>query len=518
MAAHLLRLRLDLLLGALRGDARHVTRVLLALLALIVVVAGVVIGTLRLQTAGVDVAAAVTIVAGSALTLGVFAAAFMGGIDDQLDPRRFAVFGLSPLSVAGSTFAAGILSLPVLALIVVAVAVGRLWVGLGASVALTIVAAVLGALTCALTAKVALAFAGLVLPGRRSRELAGVFLVAVLVVVIPTALFFVSLEWNGQVPSALREAVEVLSVTPLGAAWAIPAASLSGSLTGPLLVAIATVLGLGALWVWLVHRLLTTAERPVVARERGGLGWFALTPSTPAGGIAARSLIYWLRDPRYIVNLAIVPVVAVVVIVPLLIVGVPPAYVALIPAPLMALFFGWIAHNDLAYDSTALWMHVASAVRGASDRIGRLVPVLLVGLASLAVVVPLTVSLHGRWAILPAMAGVCASLFLSGLGLSSLASVVSPYAVSRPGDSPFQQPQRTHGGLSQGVVLVGALVLSVPALWWGWRAVAVDVDETWPALWAGLAIGLVVLIIGVVAGGAVFERRGGRLMEFAEST
>ena len=47
---------------------------------------------------------------------------------------------------------------------------------------------------------------------------------------------------------------------------------------------------------------------------------------------------------------------------------------------------------------------------------------------------------------------------------------------------------------------------------------AVDVDETWPALWAGLAIGLVVLIIGVVAGGAVFERRGGRLMEFAEST
>ena len=74
-------------------------------------------------------------------------------------------------------------------------------------------------------------------------------------------------------------------------------------------------------------------------------------------------------------------------------------------------------------------------------------------------IVAVTVSLHGRWAILPAMAGVCASLFLSGLGLSSLASVVSPYAVSRPGDSPFQQPQRTGGGLSQGVVLVGAVAL-----------------------------------------------------------
>ncbi len=30
-----------------------------------------------------------------------------------------------------------------------------------------------------------------------------------------------------------------------------------------------------------------------------------------------------------------------------------------------------------------------------------------------------------------------------GLGLSSISSVLAPYAVSRPGDSPFQQPQRT---------------------------------------------------------------------------
>ena len=95
---------------------------------------------------------------------------------------------------------------------------------------------------------------------------------------------------------------------------------------------------------------------------------------------------------------------------------------------------------------------------------------------------------------------------------------MSPYAVSRPGDSPFQQPQRTHGGLSQGVVLVGALLLSAPVLWWAWRAVAIDAADAWPALWSGLSIGLVVLIIGVFAGGAVFERRGGRLMEFVEST
>ena len=43
---------------------------------------------------------------------------------------------------------------------------------------------------------------------------------------------------------------------------------------------------------------------------------------------------------------------------------------------------------------------------------------------------------------LPALAGICLSRFLCGLGLSSIASVVAPYAVSRPGESPFRQPPR----------------------------------------------------------------------------
>ncbi len=75
-------------------------------------------------------------------------------------------------------------------------------------------------------------------------------------------------------------------------------------------------------------------------------------------------------------------------------------------------------------------------------------PVLLIGIPILAVTLPLAVVAHGRWAIFPAMVGVCAALFLAGLGLSSISSVVAPYAVSRPGDSPFQQPQRTGSAAS----------------------------------------------------------------------
>jgi len=271
-------------------------------------------------------------------------------------------------------------------------------------------------------------------------------------------------------------------------------------------------------WVLLVRRMLTTTPRPIAVRERGGLGWFTLFPGTPAGAIAARSLVYWMRDRRYLVNIAVIPVAALLTILPLMVVGVPASVIALVPVPLMALFLGWLPHNDLAYDSTAIWMHIAGAVDGVSDRVGRLVPVLLFGVPLLAVTVPLAIWVHGDVNTMPALIGVCAALFLSGLGLSSIASALSPYPVTRPGDSPFQQPQRTGGTAAQALVLLGALAAAVPALWWGWLSLTVDLGDTWLALWAGVIAGVVVLVSGVLLGGRVFSRGSSRLMEFAEAT
>jgi len=517
VVAHVLRLRLDLLLGALRGGRRQTVRTLVGGAVIAVVVVAVCIAAWRLHASSEDAAFAVTIVAASALTLGFFVTVLVGGVDDQLDPRRFAMVGASPREIAGVTLLASAISVPALALIVVAVALSALWTDRGAPVWASIVSAVLGVLTCLLLAKIGLALASMV-RDRRSRELTGVFLIALIVVVVPVVVFLASLQWTQGVPSALVAAVDLLALTPLGAAWALPERALSGGAAAPAVIAVLSVAVLAALWFWLVDRLMTTTERPGAARQRRGLGWFDLTGGTAAGGIAARSIIYWFRDPRYLVNMIIVPIASALTIIPLLLVGVPFEFAVLLPAPLIALFLGWLPHNDLAYDSTALWMHIAGAVRGAADRAGRLVPIAVVGVVLLAVAVPVTISLHGRWAMLPAMAGVCASLFLGGLGLSSLTSVIAPYAVSRPGDSPFQQPQRTGGGLSQAVVMFGAVLLSVPALWWAWLALTVDESWAWTALWGGAGIGAAALLIGIFAGGAVFDRTGERLMEFAEST
>ena len=509
-----------MMLGALRGDRDDVLR---RVVGLVVLIAGTIFAAVNASGLGeVDrlTAGIVTVLAGSAITLGFAVGPPVTASVDPLDPRRFAVVGPEPRPLAGALLLAGFLSVPVLAVLVLAISVAIAWSEQGASAFATIASIVLGVTTCVLLARVSMALGALVKRPRQSRELAGVYLVAVLVVVVPVAVFLGSLEWRGSVPTQLVSAAEVLAWTPVGAAWGIALAPTPGAAVGSAVVAVATVAVLTAVWFVLVRILLTTTPRPVAVRERGGLGWFALLPGTPGGAVAARSLSYWLRDRRYLVNIVVVPIAAVLSMIPLLVAGVPIEVAALLPVPIMALFFGWLPHNDLAYDSTALWMHIASGVRGLSDRIGRLVPVLLIGLPILAVSIPLAIVAHGRWAFLPALIGVCAALFLSGLGLSSISSVVAPYAVSRPGDSPFQQPQRSGSGgvLAQGLVMLGSLLAASPALWFAGRALASDTGDAVVALWVGLAAGILVLVVGVVVGALLFERRGTRLMEFAEAT
>jgi ABC-2 type transport system permease protein len=522
VAAHVLRLRIALLLGALRGDSAHVRRTVLGLILLIAATGVACWAVLTLRDAAASVVLAVIVLGGSAVTLGFALAPLIAGATDPLDPRRFALLGLPSGRLAAVLAVAGFLSVPTFALIAVSVCTAIVWAEHGVPWPAAATGVILGVATCVLLARVCMALTALFLRERRSRELSGLFALTVLVVVVPVGVFFASLEWGGRVPTQLARAISLLSLTPLGAAWAFPGRVAQGGIESAapaLLVALATLVVLTVLWVMLVRRVLSSTERPVSVRERGGLGWFTVAPGTPGGAVAARSLMYWLRDRRYLVNILVIPIAAALTTVPLLVVGVPPEIVALVPVPIVALFLGWLPHNDLAYDSTAVWMHIASGLRGVSDRVGRLVPVLLIGIPFLAILIPVAVSLHGRWALLPAMVGVCAALFLCGLGLSSISSVVAPYAASRPGESPFQHPPRTGAGsaIAQATVMLGAIALSAPALWWGWLAATGETEAATMALWGGLGIGLLVLIVGIAIGSAVFERRGGRLMEFAES-
>ncbi|MDJ1113529.1 hypothetical protein [Microbacterium dauci] len=516
MVAHVLRLRFDLLIGALRARPAVLVRRLVGLVLLSVVIVSVFAAVSRLRAATDETASTLIVVLGSLLVAGFALVPLFSGADDPLDPRRFATLGVEPGPLAWIVLTGSVIGVPGLALIALVVALALAWSGLGAPAVLVVLSAALGVATCLLAARCAMAIGALALRDRRTPQLTGVLIVAASVIVIPACVFLFSLEWGDGVPTSLVEAASALAISPLGAVWAMPLRA-DDDLVRSIVVAVVTVGGLAVLWHWLVRRALTTTQRPVPVRERRGLGWFAVMPGLPGGAIAARSVVYWFADPRHLANIVIIPIASLLVMAPLLIVGVPLEIVVLVPAPLMALFFGWVAHNDLAYDGTAVWLHFAAGVRGVTDRLGRLAPVVLLAVPVLAATITAAIWINGRWALLPALIGVCAALFAAGLGFGSIASAAAPYPVARPGDGPFEQPQRTGGALTQGLVLLGAVVAAVPALWWGWLTATTNQEYAWTALWGGVAIGGGILIAGVVVGGAVYDRRASRLMEFAET-
>lgn len=520
MAAHVLRLRFALLVGSLRGERR--VRTLITFAAVLAVTIAVCIAVLSLADAPLAAGRTVAVLGGSAVLLGFLVGPVLIGSIDQLDPRRFAVFGVDERRMPWVLVLAAFVSVPSLALLAVYITVCIVAVRSGTPWALAVLMTLVGAVTTVLIARVGMALNALFLPERRSRELTALFALALIVVAFPVAVFFASMRWDGEVPASLDSLTDAFAVSPLGATpgflFEVAAGDSAGAWTSGI-VAVLTVAGLWALWTWLVRRLLTTTERPVAARERTGLGWFGLLPSNAFGAIAARSLVYWLRDRRYIMNIIVVPVAGVLTVFPLLVAGVPLEIAALIPVPVMALFFGWLPHNDVAYDSTALWTHVASGVRGVPDRLGRLVPVFLVALPVLAIVIPLSLLTIGDWRLLLPLTGLAASLLFSALGISSIVSVVAPYAVSRPGDSPFQQPQRptSRGAFGPASAFLGAIVCSIPTIWLFAAAIVEGSQFVVLTLWVGIAVGLVVLTIGVLIGGHIFERSGERLMEFVET-
>ena len=128
VAAHVLRLRLALLVGALRGDSGHVTR---ACSASILLVGGDGGGLLGPADAGGMPRPRwrwpSRCSAGAAVTLGFALAPLIGGVDDPLDPRRFAVLGLARGRLAAVLAVAGFISVPIAVLIAVGVCTAIVW-------------------------------------------------------------------------------------------------------------------------------------------------------------------------------------------------------------------------------------------------------------------------------------------------------------------------------------------------------------------------------------------------------
>ena len=521
MVAQLLGLKLRLLANLFRRSPWQVVGIAVGLLYGLALAVGIVVVLVGLRSVG-DAALVRDgmIVAGSLVVLGFFLVPLVFGVDDSMDPRAFALLGIPNRRLSLGLAVSALLGVPAIVLTIVLLGTVVTWSRGVMETLLALVAAALLLATCTLAARVSTSIAAFLLATRRSREFTGILGVLLLVMISPLVILLLNVDWGRDGVAVLGGLGGILGWTPLGAGWSVPGDAATGQWGAAflkLLIAAAVVYLLWLAWQALVAKMLVTPGREAQVRSYGGLGWFDRLPPNSVGAIAARSLTYWGRDSRYWVSLVMIPVVPVLAVIPLSIAGVPGEYLALLPVPLMCVFLGWATHNDVAFDSTAVWLHVVSGTRGIADRVGRLIPVLLVGIPLIGFGSAISIFLHGDWSVLPSMLGVSTSILLSGLGFSSFTSARFPYPATKPGDSPFSQPQSsdTTAALIQSLTFIGAILLSLPAIIMGLLGIFSDPVWHLPALFWGLGIGVSALVAGVWLGARTFERRGPEILASA---
>ena len=517
MVEQFLRLKLTFVANTFRRGPLVASSVALVLLysAVLFVIAVVTVANLRETTP--EITGTTLVVFGSAVLIGFLVMPLGWNADDALDPRRFSYFPVTRLRLALLLLLAGAISIPTVMLIGLAVAQVVAWSGAAASAIVAVLSGIIVIATAVVGSRLASLIAARFLSSRRLRESFGFLAVTLVVASLPIVVILALSDYQSQVLPVLRRIAAALEWTPLGVAFSAPASSASGD-AGEAVAKLAIALGflamLAAAWYFMLGYVLSRPERSAVEAYRSGLGWFRLMPATPRGAIAARSLSYWARDARYFVALAAIPIIPIGMVAALLVGGIGADVIAWIPVPVMCLFLGWSAHNDVAHDNTALWTHVSAHTRGSDDRWGRIVPGLLVGVPLAVVGNIVTVIVVGNPQVLPGLIGLSLCLLFAGLGISSISSAAFPYAAPLPGHGAFMQPQAlvSNSATVQSVTFSLTILFGVPVLAVVFFNPFVELDPNWAAFLVGVPLGLIVLLVGVYWGGRIMVRRGPELL------
>ena len=517
MVALIVRLKLTLLRNGLRRSVWRTVGLIFGMVYALVLVIGALIGLFFLRQASSALTADLTVVVFSVLTIGWMAlSVLVFGVDETVDPSKFALLPVRARALLPGMFVAGLVGSPGIATVLVGLGLVLTWARSGPLVVAALLAFVLGVATCFLLARTATSAFAQALASRRFRDFAAVSL-ALFGAVVALAGNAVG-NYSGFHPELMRQllgrAASVLGWTPFGWSWAVPAEVARGHwlLAGAhLLLAAALVVGLWLAWGYFLGRSLTSppdggggsnrkvSDRNVIDR---------IFPATPAGAVAGRALRYWRRDPRYLTSLGAICVAPVVVVVTQLanpnsvkpIISFAPVFVAL--------FLGSILASDLSYDGSALWTHISSGIRGADDRLGRVMSTSLVIVPIMVVMVVATTILSGRLDDLPRVVAVLLAIGLIGLGVGSWAGTVWQTPAPPPGASPFAKNEGggvanlISFGVTTGItVLIGlpAIALVVGSFWLPWLV--------YPGIAVAAVSGAIALKIGIRLGGARLDRR-----------
>lgn len=476
------------------------------------------VGLVLLRVGAPDAAATVLVLTGGVIVLGWWVGSILVSGDDALAPERFALLPVTAsrmlpgLVVAGATTIGGIGTALALVLMLLgwSVTVPAL---LAALVLIPVVLA-----TCVLGARVVSGLLGRWLARRRIRDLLltlGVALLASSGLLLNLGLQ--ALTSVQDIRGAFATVAEIAAWTPVAAVFGVPAALAQGAVGVALLrllVALATVAAL-----WMAARALLDARltAPIVSsgggRVRSGGVLDRMLPSGPAGAIAGRTLRYFRRDPRQVINVVMLLLLPAIFLGLALMnglredsVGFGPA-VILIPA-INALLAGSIVQLAVAYDNDAVALHILTGVSGTADRAGRLLGFGLIGLPVTVVLCVATCLVAQRPDLLPASLGAALGLMAVSAGAGAWVGAFLPGRAPAPEASPFGRGSA--GGaqsfLAMLIMSPITLILGAPAL--GFAIAAIWMPPLgWVSLLCAVVIGAGAVWGGTVLGGRTLERR-----------
>ncbi|WP_143340612.1 hypothetical protein [Demequina sp. NBRC 110057] len=481
-----------------------------------------------------DVRADILVVVAAIVIAGWIAVPLMvTGLEDTLDPGRFATFGVSARQIAPGLTLAAFLTLPALFFTAALVVLALSWRDEGAAtLAVGLAGALLTVAVMVLGARVAVAWAARAVNDRRTR---GVLLIAVgLAVAVLGSVAWLALrdgldsalEYEGQT------LIEWLGRTPVGAGMAATEAASYGRwwpVAWRLGMMAATAVILAVAWRdsiahALVHPVHRGGGRRRVADAvlasaaddgRGGAWWPAwLRADGPTRAVRSRLLVSWATDARYLVaasGVLALPVIFFAIAMPILDLDTRWAFVAPV---ILAASIGWGRHNDIAYDHTALWLDLVSGRLGRQIMMGRAQATLVWAAPACALAAIGILAWSGRWDAAPGLMGATLGTLGATLGVAAVASVLLPYRAPAPGENPFGAEVGSLGAslgsqlLSSAATLVVLPLVTVPMV----LSLTVHAGWGWVSLVTGLVVGAGFLWGGVRLAGVLYDARSGRLL------
>ncbi|EFH71908.1 hypothetical protein GV51_0735 [Gardnerella vaginalis 5-1] len=457
----------------------------------------------------------------------LFINVFMFGSDTTLKSRSFALYGIPYVKqqagmLLGSLFGALSVSCTI-ALALWSLAYRSFGI---VPVLVSVIAAPLYVATIVSLSKMLIELLDTILINKRSRN---IFYFAIFIAYM---IFVSSMNTHSPSPNGIALGTSFCAAsafTPLSAAMALPLDAINGNwlaLAIRFLICVVTIAACFAISVFcakLEPKLLRGEQKTVVKTK--GIGLFAAVPDNTVGAIIARIISVMRRDMRQLF-LLIAPLF-------MLVVAGGSSFKAKgfdsltdnlgVSGWMMyaALLMGMVVGNNIAYDGTAFTMHAIIGVKGLHDRLANAIVWSVICAVYFAIIgVGVYVFL---FFVANVQQNVNAVMFqtlcpigiaFASIGIGLISSCIAMYPVASI-EKPFSRPQGSAGGRS--FAAIGFMLLSVVCMIPSVAAAIAFMILAPQLLWIASILfvvnGLIVLVVGVILGGKVMDKRMIRIVE-----